>query len=439
MSSEPVIELRRLSKKYPIYDSPGWKLVELLTLRRRRFHREFWALRDFDLEVAGGTTVGVIGPNGSGKSTLLQIVAGILRQTSGDCLVRGSVAALLELGAGFNPEFTGRENIMMSGAIGGIPRGEMEKRLDEIVEFAEIGEFIDQPVKTYSSGMFVRLAFSVAIHVDPDILLVDEALAVGDLIFQHRCIHRIRRMRGEGKTILFVTHDLQALTEFCDRAVLLDKGRKLVEGEPPDVVHAYHKLIFEREQARGVGERPLLDMEEDAGLPMITTIPYVHHRFGAGGARILGILLVTPGGEVATEIRAGEELALLISVEFLDDLPHPIVGVTIRDRMGMEICATNTSYEGKILPPGSRGHVITVAFDWKVPPLRPGSYSLAPAVADGNIWEHTIHDWIDNAYIVDLLNTGLVYGLMRVPFRVRYREHGPEVPPSDFPSRPDPT
>ncbi len=202
--SSRVINLVHLSKKYPIYDSPARKLLEFLALRKVKLHREFWALQDISLDIYKGDAVGIIGVNGSGKSTLLQIVAGILRQNSGVCRVQGRVAALLELGAGFNPEFTGRENVYMSGAIAGFTKKEMEDRFDDILEFAEIGDFIGQPVKTYSSGMFVRLAFSVAIHADPDILIVDEALSVGDLIFQHRCINRIRTLQRQGKTILFV-------------------------------------------------------------------------------------------------------------------------------------------------------------------------------------------------------------------------------------------
>jgi lipopolysaccharide transport system ATP-binding protein len=424
MSSETVVRLSRLAKSYPIYDRPSQKLAELLTLRRRRFHREFWALRDIDLEVDRGSTLGIIGPNGSGKSTLLQIIAGILRQTSGDCLVQGSVAALLELGAGFNPEFTGRENVFMNGAIMGLSQAEMENRLDAILEFAEIGEFVDQPVKTYSSGMFVRLAFAVAIHLDPDILLVDEALAVGDLIFQHRCVNRIRRLRKEGKTILFVTHDLQALTQFCDRAILLDGGRKLVDAGPEEVVQAYHALIFEREKRRAGSGEGLLTMEEDGALPRVDTVPYVHHRYGAGGARIVGVLLYTPEGRVVNEVRAGDRLNLAVTARFLEDMENPIVGVTIRDRMGMEITATNSSYEGVHLPPVRAGQEVTVGFAWTVPPLRPGSYAVSPAVARGNVWEHAIEDWIDNAYIFDILDTGLVYGLMKGAFEVSFRRFG---------------
>jgi lipopolysaccharide transport system ATP-binding protein len=418
---DPIISLRKVSKKYPIYDRPSQKLIELLTLGRIQRHREFWALKDVDLEVRPGTTLGLVGPNGSGKSTLLQLVAGILSQTRGDCYVHGSVAALLELGAGFNPEFTGRENVYMNGAINGLTRSQIDARFNDILDFAEIGEFIEQPVKTYSSGMFVRLAFAVAIHVDPEILLVDEALAVGDLIFQHRCINRIRSMRQEGKTILFVTHDLQALVRFCDRAILLDKGQKIGEGSPAEVAQQYQALVFDRQRKEAGKGGDWIHHDEDGSLPEISTIPHIHNRFGAGGAEIQGIVLLSPEGAAVNEARAGEELRLLVSVRVKEDLENPIIGVTVRDRLGAEVTATNSSYEGVTLPAMSAGTVVTVAFGIKMPELRPGSYSISPAVASGNIWEHKIEDWIDNAYIFDLAETNLVYGMMRWSFDVAYR------------------
>jgi ABC-type polysaccharide/polyol phosphate transport system ATPase subunit len=422
-SAEPIIFLRGLSKKYPIYDRTGHKLLELLTLRKRRFHREFWALKNIDLEVSPGITLGIIGENGSGKSTLLQVVAGILQQTWGECQVRGSVAALLELGAGFNIEFTGRENVFMSGVINGLTHRETEKRFGHIVDFAGIGEFIDQPVKTYSSGMFVRLAFSVAIHVDPDILLVDEALAVGDLIFQHRCVNRIRELRDQGKTILFVTHDLRAVTKFCDRAVLLDQGRKIEEGGPEKVVQRYQALVFERESRQAGPGEPLYAREEDGSLPLIRTIPHVHNRYGQGGAEILGVVLLEERGRAVSEARAGEHLRLLISVKFNLAMENPIIGFTVRDRLGTELTATNTSYEGVHLPPTAEGEVLTVAFSFEFPELRPGSYSISPAAAQGNIWEHSVEDWVDNAYIVTLLDTGLIYGSMKWSVDVSFKRH----------------
>ena len=421
MGAPPIIRLESLSKKYPIYDSPAHKLLEFLTLRKVRLHREFWALREITLNIHRGDAVGIIGINGSGKSTLLQIVAGILHQNSGSCHVNGRVAALLELGAGFNPEFTGRENVYMSGAISGFTRKEMEERFSDILEFAEIGDFIDQPVKTYSSGMFVRLAFSVAIHADPDILIVDEALSVGDLIFQHRCINRIRRLQRQGKTILFVTHDLSALSQFCSRAVLLDHGRKICEGEPEEVASRYRSLVFERESREAGTGAGYVEVDEESGLPLISTIPYVHNRFGEGRAEMLGIILHTENGEVVSDVRAGQELNILISVRFKEDVEFPIVGVTIRDRMGTEITATNTSYEGTTLPLLRAGTIITVRLKMKIPRLRPGSYSISPGVARGNIWEHEIEDWIDNAYIINVVETELVYGLMKWEFEASYR------------------
>ena len=420
--SVPIISLRQVSKKYPIYDRPVHKFMELLTLRRRQFHREFWALRDVDLEVVPGRAVGILGPNGSGKSTLLQIVAGILQQTRGDCYVGGNVAALLELGTGFNPEFSGRENVFMNGVINGLSQREVHQRFDSIVDFAEIGEFIDQPVKTYSSGMYVRLAFAVAIHVDPEILLVDEALAVGDLIFQHRCINRIRALMAEGKTILFVTHDLQAVTRFCDEAILLDQGRKIASGSPEEVTRRYQALILDRERGRpGTGEI-FPTQQEDGSLPLVNTIPHIHSRYGKGAGELLGVVLLRENGEVATEVRSGELLRLLVTASFKKEIRSPIVGFTVRDKLGVEVTASNSSYEGVSLPAASPGDTYTVAFAFRVPELRPGSYSISPALAQGNIWEHAVEDWIDNAYIFTLEETGLIYGTMKWSVDVKYRK-----------------
>jgi len=423
----PVILLRHLSIKYPIYDRPSHKLLELLTFRRKQWHREFWALQDIDLEVDAGTTLGIIGQNGSGKSTLLQIIAGIHRQTRGDCYVHGTVSALLELGAGFNPEFTGRENVFMNGAILGFGQEQMERLLPDILDFAEIGDFIDQPVKTYSSGMFMRLAFAVAIHVDPDILLIDESLAVGDLIFQHRCTNRIRRLRDEGKTILFVTHDLQAVTRFCDRAVLLDQGRKLVDGSPDKVVQKYHSLIFERERRRAGEGQILQAAREDEQVPIVTTIPHIDHLYGEGGAEIIGVILLGEENQVVNGANPGEELQLIVSARFHRTVKHPIIGFTIRDRLGMELAASNTSYAGLDLPLARAGCTVSVAFKFKIPEIRPGSYSISPAVASGNIWEHQIEDWIDNAYILTINEAGLIYGLMKWPVKARFRTTIEEV------------
>ena len=420
MSSSHVIQLQHVSKKYPIYETSSSKLLELLSFRKWKLHRDFWALRDIDLEIPRGAVLGVLGQNGSGKSTLLQVLAGILRPTTGTCRVEGSVAAILELGAGFNPEFSGRENIFINAAVLGLSHRQTQDRMDQILDFAEIGEFIDQPVKTYSSGMFVRLAFAVAVHVDPEILLVDEALAVGDLVFQHRCIHRMRQLRDAGKTIVLVTHDLQAVTSYCSRAILLDGGHKLYEGTPETVVQRYQALVARREAQLGDG--PVQKAASPGTrLPVVRTIPYIHNRYGEGAAEIIGIILLSSDGEVWNSVPAGRECSLLVSVRFKQKVTDPIVGFTVRDRLGNELTSSNTSYEGIHLPEAQADQIYTVAFRFRVPPLRPGSYTISPAVSRGDIWEHTVEDWIDNAYIFNLLDTGLVYGQMRWPVDIDFQ------------------
>jgi ABC-type polysaccharide/polyol phosphate transport system ATPase subunit len=419
----PVISLKHVSKKYPIYRRSSDKLLEILTLKRRRFHDEFWALRDINLEVEPGTTVGIIGANGSGKSTLLQLVAGIMAPTLGVLEVKGKVAALLELGAGFNPNFTGRENVYMNASILGLQKGEVDRRFSEIEDFASIGNFIDQPVKTYSSGMFMRLAFAVAINVDPEVLLVDEALAVGDIVFQHRCMHRIDQLRRSGKTILFVSHDLQAVTRFCDRTVLLDAGSLVTQGEPYTVVQKYLEIFFERErrQKHLPGDALPVVGRIDPSITVVSTIPHMDHRFGNGKAAIQGILVLDTQHQVLNQARAEDVVIVRISARFEEGVEHPIIGFTLRDHLNVEISSTNTSYERVKLPPAQAGDYITVDFSVRVPRMRPGSYSISPAVASGNIWEHDICDWIDNAYILTLLDTELVYGMWKLEVEASYR------------------
>jgi len=237
------VKLKGISKKYNIYDRPTDRLKELLWRNRRCYHREFWALRDINLEFEAGTTTAIVGPNGSGKSTLLQIIARVLQPTTGTVGIRGRVTAILELGAGFQPDYSGRENVLLNGMILGIPQNEMIARMDAIAEFAEIGDFFDQPVKTYSSGMVVRLAFASAINVDPEILLVDEALAVGDAFFQRKCIWRILDMQQQGRTIIFVSHDMKAVSRYCNQAVLLNGGAIVDKGETSSIIQQFEALM----------------------------------------------------------------------------------------------------------------------------------------------------------------------------------------------------
>lgn len=418
------IQVRHLSKKYAIYVHPRDKLREVLHLGRKMRHKEFWALQDVSFDVEHGQTLGIIGQNGSGKSTLLQILAGIMRQTQGDCYVTGKVSALLELGSGFNPEFTGRENVFMNGAILGMNKRQMQERLGAIARFAEIGDFMDQPVKTYSSGMFMRLAFAVAVNVDPDILLVDEALSVGDLIFQHRCMHRMNHLRATGKTTVLVTHDLTAVTKFCNRALLLDAGRLIEDGAPDMVVNKYRALMFERERRYGHfdgDEKGTVEGEVVTGehMPVVRSIPNIDHRFGNGAARILGVELLDENGSPSREVQGGRIVVLRISAEFLKDVSRPILGYTMRDRLGIDISACNTNFAGSVLPSARSGQIYTSDFRIHLPRMAAGSYSIAPAVAAGDLTKHDMCDWIDNALIFNLQADDLVYGTLKMDVEVR--------------------
>jgi len=420
----PAILARHLSKKYQIYRRPGDKLLEIFRLSKAPLHQEFRALEDVSFEIEPGQTVGIIGQNGSGKSTLLQILAGIMRPTAGDCRVSGKVSALLELGSGFNPEFTGRENVFMNGAILGFDNREMEKRFAAIARFAEIGDFMEQPAKTYSSGMYMRLAFAVAIHVDPDILLIDEALAVGDLVFQQRCMHHMNRLRDSGKTIILVTHDLGAVTKFCDRALLLDRGQLLEDGKPDLVVQKYRALVFERERrydglSEGTtGETSDGEYTVSEEIPIVSTIPNIDHRFGSGEARLLGVELFDENGRPARELFGGQRVTVRISAEFSKDIDHPIFGFTIRDRMGIEIAASNTSYAGCTLPPARQGQTFTCDFSLVLPEMAAGGYSISPAVANGNVLKHDMCDWIDNALVFSLNSQSLIYGMLKLDVKI---------------------
>jgi lipopolysaccharide transport system ATP-binding protein len=421
----PAIKVDHLSKRYRIYDNRWQKLRDALGWGARKYHREFWALNDITFEMEPGQTLGIIGQNGSGKSTLLQILAGIMFQTQGECTVCGKISALLELGSGFNPEFTGRENVFMNGAILGLDSRQMEKRFDAVTGFAEIGGFIDQPVKTYSSGMFMRLAFAVAVNVDPDVLLVDEALAVGDLIFQHRCMHRMNGLRNSGKTIVLVTHDLDAVTKFCDRALLLDAGHILEDGKADLVVQKYRALIFERERSRGNFENGGEASNRNAvyasiaEMPIVRTIPNIDHRFGSEEAAVLGVELLDPGGQSTREIVGGQKAIIRISIQFHRDIERPIIGYTLRDRMGIEISASNTSFIERYLPPARKGQIMTSDFQITFPVLSPGSYSISPAVAKGSILMHDMCDWIDNALVFTLRTQEIVYGIVRMEVDAR--------------------
>jgi lipopolysaccharide transport system ATP-binding protein len=418
----PVIQFRGVSKSYPIYPKPSARLKELAFLNRKSFHRDFVALRNVTFEVPRGETFCIVGENGSGKSTLLQMVAGILHPSQGEVTVRGRVAALLELGAGFNPEFTGRDNVYVNAAILGLSRREIDAKFHQIEEFAEIGDFMDQPVKTYSSGMAVRLAFSVAIHVDPEILLVDEALSVGDIYFRQRCMRKVHEMRAGGVTILFVTHAMSEVKAIGDRAMWLEAGHVKDIGNTDNVVTHYMAAMVEKDNAylttthqaaEKIPHPPVRPPE------VVETIPNIDHRFGDARAEVIGIAVLNIAGEPVYILEPSSDIVVRISVRAHEDITLPIVGFMMRNHMGLDFAGTNTARESFDFPPMAGGDVYTVDFHLHLPELYPSSFSFSPAIADGTLHSYKTCDWIDNAIVLQMGPAeGEIYGHVHLPCRV---------------------
>lgn len=391
------LRVDKVSKQYRIYERPGDRLKESLTRGRLKRHREFWALRDVSFEVESGTTVGIVGPNGCGKSTLLQIIAGTLEPTHGEVLREGRVSALLELGAGFDPEFTGEENVYLNAALLGYSRREAERIFPEIERFAEIGPFMYQPVKTYSSGMYVRLAFAVASSVEPDVLVIDEALAVGDAVFQHRCLHRIKEIQVRGATVLFVSHDAATVRALCSRALLLSAGRVVSDGKPADVLNLYQKLIMESERAfedeRASARAP---SGEASAAPDSLPPPKGTFRHGDGSAEITGAELSDATGSAARIAETGASLTLRLSVLFHRDADDAVIGLLIRDRNGVHVYGTNTREQRIEIERPRRGELIEARFDFNCW-LGIDTFSISLAV---HSYDEKAYDWIDGAFFL---------------------------------------
>jgi ABC-type polysaccharide/polyol phosphate transport system ATPase subunit len=417
------VEFQGVSKSYAIYEKPGDRLTELLSLGRARRHRDFWALRDASFQVKRGETFCIVGENGSGKSTLLQMVAGILQPTRGTMAVNGRVSALLELGAGFNPEFSGRDNVYLNGSILGLTTKQIDGRYKDIESFAEIGEFINQPVKTYSSGMVVRLAFAVAINVDPEILLVDEALAVGDIYFRQRCMRKVHELRARGITILFVSHAVSDVKAIGDRVLWLDRGRVVELGEPDKVIAKYLAAMVEKDSSyllhHAAGEGKRLTAGPSLAPEIIETIPNIDHRYGDGRAEILGIGIFDEQGRPARMLEPDSRIVVRISVRAKGDVALPMVGFMLRNQLGMDFSGTNTAREGYELAPMQAGDTVTVDFHVELPELYPASFSFSPAIADGTLHGYTMCDWIENAVALQMSRSAdEIYGYLHLPCRV---------------------
>jgi ABC-type polysaccharide/polyol phosphate transport system ATPase subunit len=422
------IVCENLSKAYPVYNSPRDRLKELLWFGRRGYHRDFWALREVSFRIPRGATFSILGENGAGKSTLLQLIAGILQPTSGTLEVRGRVSALLELGSGFNPEFSGRDNVFLNAAILGLSREEIERCYPEILDFAEIGDFIHQPVRTYSTGMVVRLAFAVAINVRPEILLVDEALAVGDIYFRQRCMRKIHQMQREGVTIVYVTHNIADVKSISTQALWLAEGRLAEIGDPDRVVSRYQAFMVNKDieylkhhQAPTLAAVAPPLPQSDETLEVIETIPNIDYRYGTGRAKILGITALSAQGETLALLPPGGEIVVRVSVRAEDDLAQPMVGFMLRNHLGVDFSGTNTALEDAPLPPLHKGEVATVDFRITLPVLYPGHFSFSPAVANGSLDGYEMCDWIDNALTLQMEKRVEMYGFFRLPCEVKVR------------------
>ena len=361
---------------YKLYEKPSDRHKEALGLTRKKLYKEHYALRDVNFDIQEGECVGIIGTNGSGKSTILKIITGVLTPTQGEVKVDGRISALLELGAGFNMEYSGLENVYLNGTMIGFSKEEIDARLDDILEFADIGDFIHQPVKTYSSGMFVRLAFAVAINIDPEILVVDEALSVGDVFFQAKCYHKFEEFKKQGKTILFVSHDLSSVSKYCDRVILLNKGVKLDEGSPKQMVDLYKQLL--------VGQDPVkqqeADKEKKAAVQSEGTGNFQANpnmlEYGNRMAEIIHFEVLDDRGMLSNTIEKGTEFKIRMKVHFNEDIQEPIMAYTFKNIKGTEITGTNTMFEKAQVARSGAGDECTVTFTQNMD-LQGGEYLLS--------------------------------------------------------------
>lgn len=440
-SDEIAIRIQNLSKCYQIYDAPHDRLKQFVAPRLQRimgvtskqYFRDFWALKNVSFEVKKGETIGIIGRNGSGKSTLLQIICGTLTPTSGTVETNGRIAALLELGSGFNPEFTGRENIYMNATVLGLTKEEIKERYNSIVEFSDIGDFIERPVKTYSSGMVLRLAFSVIAHVDADILVIDEALSVGDAFFTQKCMRYLRKFMEKG-SILFVSHDTGAVINFCQRAIWLNKGLSKYQGTPKDAAKMYLAELYESQQGKSVESSKLTNEKKapteqlrDMRLKLINSTKLRNDieifrftsgtdSFGKGESQITSVYMTDETSQPLSWVIGGENVKLIITCTAKSAIFNPIIGFYINDRLGQQLFGDNTSNfsENKSLSI-SPGESFKAEFEFNMPILPMGDYSITAALAEGTQQDHTQHHWIHDAIAFKSHSSSVSTGLIGIP------------------------
>lgn len=408
------IRVEDLSKIYKLYNKPSDRLKESLGLTRKKNYKEHYALKNVSFQVAQGESVGIIGTNGSGKSTILKIITGVLTKTSGNLEVNGRISALLELGAGFNMEYTGMENIYLQGTMSGFSEEEIEAKIDDILEFADIGDFVYQPVKTYSSGMFVRLAFAVSININPEILIVDEALSVGDVFFQTKCFHKFEEFKKMGKTILFVSHDLSSIAKYCDRVILLNKGVKLAEGTPKDMINMYKKLLVNQldvETLEDVSKTSQVidgNGKEDSWRKNFTVNESVSD-YGEKQAEIVDFAIIDQYGAMNNLIEKGTSFQVKAKLYFHEDINNPIFTFTIKNAHGTDITGTNTMYERVETGLVKKGETRIVTYEQQMD-LQGGDYLISLGctgyVGDEFKVYHRLYDLVSISVISDKNTVG---------------------------------
>lgn len=441
LKNKYAIEVDKVTKIYKLYDKPIDRLKESLNLSHKEYHKDFYALNELSFQVEKGQTVGIIGTNGSGKSTILKIITGVLTPTTGQVQVNGKISALLELGAGFNMDYTGIENIYMNGTMMGYSKKEMDDKLQDILDFAEIGDFVYQPVKTYSSGMFVRLAFALAINVEPEILIVDEALSVGDVFFQSKCYRRMEEIRQSGTTILMVTHDMGSIIKYCDKVVLLNKGNFVAEGSAGHMVDLYKKILAGQMEAldeelaaekdgtaknNGISDLEMTDFvagisgnedkkqPEPAGLMKNKiTINANRTEYGDGRAEIYDLGLFDERGNLTNLLIKGEMFTIRECIRFHADIEAPIFTYTIKDKKGTDLTGTNTMFEGTDIQPVKNGDEYQVEFTQKMT-LQGGEYLLSMSCTGFEHGEHVVYHRlydVANLTVISNKNTVGVYDM----------------------------
>lgn len=437
MCSDIVLKVENLSKCYQIYDRPRDRLKQMLLGKKRKYFREFWALKEVSFEILKGETLAIIGKNGSGKSTLLQMICSTLNPTNGNIKVNGRVAALLELGAGFNPEFTGRENIYMAAALYGLKKEVVDQRFVSIAAFADIGEHIEQPVKTYSSGMYVRLAFAVIAHVDADILVVDEALAVGDAVFTQKCMRFIRSFQKHG-TLLFVSHDTAAVQNLCEKALWLDNGQVKGFGTSKDISEAYLKSSLQEIYGKDVtlssiNDKSKSDTKEEisVGSKDQGAVGVVNYNakinfennlndangWKSGAAEVIDVRMSKVNNGDSDVFEGGESVRLNIRARAYSKLDAPIIGFIVKDRLGQELFGENTLSFTLFNEKGiAADEEFEGSFYFQLPMLPNGQYVLTAAVANGNLHEHVQHHWLHDAAVITVSSSKVRWGLVGIKF-----------------------